>query len=98
MRTYLHYYPFLLSISFINSIVVPYNFYDALDHEVIDDILASDPEEREKGKFMLIRDVEDYQLREREKGKRHYEKPLTCFGCGIRWFSRVPSFPVSIIL
>ncbi|KAF6148102.1 hypothetical protein GIB67_024277 [Kingdonia uniflora] len=61
------------------------------------DILASDPEEREKGKCMLIRDVEDYQLREREKGKRHYDKPLTCFGCSIRWFSFLLGFIFSVI-
>ncbi|KAF6156939.1 hypothetical protein GIB67_039700 [Kingdonia uniflora] len=44
------------------------------------DILASDLEECEKGKRMLIIDVEDYQ-------QGLYDKPLTCFGCGIGWFS-----------
>ncbi|KAF6159548.1 hypothetical protein GIB67_032319, partial [Kingdonia uniflora] len=43
------------------------------------DILTSDPEEHENGKFMLIRDVEDYQ-------QGLYDKHLTCFGCGIGWF------------
>ncbi|KAF6169418.1 hypothetical protein GIB67_001544 [Kingdonia uniflora] len=54
------------------------NFYDVLDHEVIGEVV--DPEEREKGKYMLIRDVEDYQ-------QGLYDKPLMCFGCGIGWFS-----------
>ncbi|KAF6140567.1 hypothetical protein GIB67_035594, partial [Kingdonia uniflora] len=38
-----------------------------------------DPEECEKGKYMLIRDVEEYQ-------QGLYDKPLTCFGCGIGLF------------
>ncbi|KAL1554939.1 hypothetical protein AAHA92_15438 [Salvia divinorum] len=38
-----------------------------------------DAEEREKGKYTLIRDEEDSQL-------GLYDKPLPCFGCGIGWF------------
>ncbi|KAF6169444.1 hypothetical protein GIB67_021447 [Kingdonia uniflora] len=46
---------------------------DAQVKEIYSDIMASDPEEREKGKCMPIRDVEDYQ-------QGLYDKPLTCFG------------------
>ncbi|XP_041006391.1 uncharacterized protein LOC121251127 isoform X3 [Juglans microcarpa x Juglans regia] len=38
---------------------------------------------REKGKYTLIRDLEESQL-------GIYDKPLPCFGCGIGWFSRDP--------
>ncbi|KAF6154910.1 hypothetical protein GIB67_018347 [Kingdonia uniflora] len=39
-----------------------------------------DPEELEKGNYMLIKDVDDYQ-------QGLYDKTLMCFGCGIEWFS-----------
>ncbi|MCE5166391.1 hypothetical protein HAX54_018497, partial [Datura stramonium] len=41
---------------------------------------AGDAEDREKGKYTLIRDVEDLQI-------GFYDKPLPCFGCGVGWFS-----------
>ena len=41
---------------------------------------AVDAVDREKGKYTLIRDVEDFQT-------GAYDKPLPCFGCGIGWFS-----------
>lgn len=41
---------------------------------------AVDAVDREKGKYSLIRDVEDFQM-------GAYDKPLPCFGCGIGWFS-----------
>ena len=34
----------------------------------------------EKGKYTLIKDVEDFQT-------GIFDKPLPCFGCGIGWFS-----------
>lgn len=41
---------------------------------------AGEAEDREKGKYTLIRDVEDLQT-------GFYDKPLPCFGCGVGWFS-----------
>uniref|UniRef100_A0A5B6YHY9 60S ribosomal protein L18a-like protein n=1 Tax=Davidia involucrata TaxID=16924 RepID=A0A5B6YHY9_DAVIN len=41
---------------------------------------ATDTADREKGKYTLIRDPEDFNL-------GIYDKPLPCFGCGIGWFS-----------
>ncbi|XP_004507968.1 uncharacterized protein [Cicer arietinum] len=41
---------------------------------------AVDATGREKGKYVLIRDPEDFQT-------GTYDKPLPCFGCGIGWFS-----------
>ncbi|KAL8502976.1 hypothetical protein ACS0TY_021920 [Phlomoides rotata] len=46
---------------------------------------AAEATEREKGKYTLIRDVEDSQL-------GMYDKPLPCFGCGIGWFSFLLGF------
>lgn len=39
-----------------------------------------DAADREKGKYSLIKEMEDLQL-------GLYDKPLPCFGCGIGWFS-----------
>ncbi|KAI4376515.1 hypothetical protein MLD38_014267 [Melastoma candidum] len=41
--------------------------------------------ERERGKYSLVRDVEDAQF-------GMYDKPLPCFGCGIGWFSFLVGF------
>ena len=41
-----------------------------------------------KGKYTLIRDVEDLQT-------GIYDKPLPCFGCGVGWFSWVSLFSFS---
>ncbi|XP_015083091.1 uncharacterized protein LOC107026585 isoform X1 [Solanum pennellii] len=46
---------------------------------------AGDAEDREKGKYTLIRDVEDLQT-------GFYDKPLPCFGCGVGWFSFLLGF------
>ncbi|KAH6757430.1 Ribosomal protein L18ae family [Perilla frutescens var. hirtella] len=46
---------------------------------------ATDAEDREKGKYTLIRDEEDSQL-------GLYDKPLPCFGCGIGWFTFLVGF------
>ncbi|KAK3004283.1 hypothetical protein RJ639_019666 [Escallonia herrerae] len=44
-----------------------------------------DAADREKGKYTLIRDPEDFQ-------QGLYDKPLPCFGCGIGWFSFLSGF------
>ncbi|KAK7303982.1 hypothetical protein RJT34_14942 [Clitoria ternatea] len=41
---------------------------------------AADAADHEKGKYVLIRDPEDFQM-------GLYDKPLPCYGCGIGWFS-----------
>ncbi|XP_019173355.1 PREDICTED: uncharacterized protein LOC109168944 [Ipomoea nil] len=41
---------------------------------------ATNADDRSKGKYTLIRDVEDGQA-------GLYDKPLPCFGLGIGWFS-----------
>ncbi|KAF5481787.1 hypothetical protein F2P56_002412 [Juglans regia] len=46
---------------------------------------VSDAVGREKGKYTLIRDLEESQL-------GIYDKPLPCFGCGIGWFSFLLGF------
>ncbi|KAL5728684.1 hypothetical protein ACHQM5_001737 [Ranunculus cassubicifolius] len=46
----------------------------------------ADISQREKGKYMLIRDPEDFQP------GGMYDKPLPCFGCGIGWFSFLLGF------
>ncbi|EXB38896.1 60S ribosomal protein L18a-1 [Morus notabilis] len=46
---------------------------------------ATDGTDRDKGKYTLIRDVEDFQ-------SGIYDKPLPCFGCGIGWFSFLLGF------
>ncbi|KAM3221309.1 hypothetical protein P3L10_020577 [Capsicum annuum] len=51
---------------------------------------GSDAEDREKGKYMLIRDVEDLQT-------GFYDKPLPCFGCGVGWFSFLLGFLCPLI-
>ncbi|KAM7515687.1 hypothetical protein LguiA_005270 [Lonicera macranthoides] len=43
--------------------------------------MFKDGGDRERGKYTLIRDPEDYQ------SSGLYDKPLPCFGCGIGWFS-----------
>ncbi|XP_044464115.1 uncharacterized protein LOC123194775 isoform X2 [Mangifera indica] len=40
---------------------------------------------RDKGKYTLIGDPEDFQI-------GIYDKPLPCFGCGIGWFSFLLGF------
>ncbi|XP_021902054.1 uncharacterized protein LOC110817711 [Carica papaya] len=44
-----------------------------------------DAADREKGKYSLIKEMEDLQL-------GLYDKPLPCFGCGIGWFSFLLGF------
>ncbi|KAJ7979292.1 60S ribosomal protein L18a-like protein [Quillaja saponaria] len=46
---------------------------------------ALDAEDRDKGKYNLVRDPEDFQ-------QGIYDKPLQCFGCGIGWFSFLLGF------
>ncbi|KAJ9183783.1 hypothetical protein P3X46_007594 [Hevea brasiliensis] len=46
---------------------------------------ASDGADREKGKYILLRDPEDIQV-------GIYDKPLPCFGCGVGWFSFLLGF------
>ncbi|OAY27091.1 uncharacterized protein LOC110603777 isoform X2 [Manihot esculenta] len=46
---------------------------------------ASDAADREKGKYTLLRDPEDFQA-------GIYDKPLPCFGCGVGWFSFLSGF------
>ncbi|XP_073150256.1 uncharacterized protein [Henckelia pumila] len=46
---------------------------------------AMDVADREKGRYSLIRDEENYQA-------GTYDKPLPCFGCGIGWFSFLVGF------
>ncbi|XP_057985720.1 uncharacterized protein LOC110633602 isoform X1 [Hevea brasiliensis] len=46
---------------------------------------APDAADREKGKYTLLRDPEDFQV-------GIYDKPLPCFGCGIGWFSFLLGF------
>ncbi|KAL4589470.1 hypothetical protein LXL04_002377 [Taraxacum kok-saghyz] len=41
--------------------------------------------DREKGKYALIKDSDDFQ-------QGLYDKPLPCFGCGIGWFSFLIGF------
>ncbi|XP_062091093.1 uncharacterized protein LOC133797259 isoform X2 [Humulus lupulus] len=41
---------------------------------------VADAADRDKGKYTLIRDIEDLQ-------SGLYDKPLPCFGCGVGWFS-----------
>ena len=41
---------------------------------------AKDAADREKGKYALIKDSEDFQM-------GIYDKPLPFYGCGIGWFS-----------
>ncbi|XWS26649.1 hypothetical protein CRYUN_Cryun26dG0048700 [Craigia yunnanensis] len=43
------------------------------------------PDAAEKGKYTLIKDVEDFQT-------GIFDKPLPCFGCGIGWFSFLLGF------
>lgn len=44
-----------------------------------------DAADREKGRYTLIRDPEDFQ-------SGIYDKPLPCFGCGVGWFSFLLGF------
>lgn len=45
----------------------------------------TDADDREKGKYTLIRDVDEFP-------QGIYDKPLPCFGCGIGWFSFLLGF------
>lgn len=45
---------------------------------------GKDASDHVRSKYTLLRDVEDSQV-------GLYDKPLPCFGCGIGWFSWVPS-------
>ncbi|CAH1425254.1 unnamed protein product [Lactuca virosa] len=45
----------------------------------------SNNNDREKGKYSLIKDSDDFQ-------QGLYDKPLPCFGCGIGWFSFLIGF------
>lgn len=46
---------------------------------------TTDADDREKGKYTLIRDVDEFP-------QGIYDKPLPCFGCGIGWFSFLLGF------
>ncbi|KAJ4708832.1 60S ribosomal protein L18a-like protein [Melia azedarach] len=46
---------------------------------------SKDVSDRDKGRYTLIRDPEDFQA-------GTYDKPLPCFGCGIGWFSFLLGF------
>lgn len=46
---------------------------------------GTDASDNEKGKYTLIKDVENLQM-------GLYDKPLPCFGCGIGWFSFLSGF------
>ncbi|CAI9100656.1 OLC1v1037800C1 [Oldenlandia corymbosa var. corymbosa] len=46
---------------------------------------GTDTTDREKGKYTLIRDADDYQ-------PGIFDKPLPCFGCGVGWFSFLLGF------
>ncbi|XP_012076987.1 uncharacterized protein LOC105637921 [Jatropha curcas] len=46
---------------------------------------ALDAADREKGKYTLLRDPEEFQV-------GMYDKPLPCFGCGVGWFSFLLGF------
>ncbi|KAL9440928.1 hypothetical protein AB3S75_019579 [Citrus x aurantiifolia] len=47
--------------------------------------ISKDTADREKGRYTLIRDPEDFQF-------GIYDKPLPCFGCGVGWFSFLLGF------
>ncbi|KAJ0702005.1 hypothetical protein HanOQP8_Chr10g0385491 [Helianthus annuus] len=46
---------------------------------------TSNNNDREKGKYALIKNDDDFQ-------QGLYDKPLPCFGCGIGWFSFLIGF------
>ncbi|KAF6164773.1 hypothetical protein GIB67_041025 [Kingdonia uniflora] len=48
--------------------------------------ISTDAMDREKGKYVLIKDPEEYH----HLGL--FDKPLPCFGCGIGWFSFLLGF------
>ncbi|KAH9801997.1 hypothetical protein KPL71_001228 [Citrus sinensis] len=47
--------------------------------------ISKDTADREKGRYTLIRDPENFQF-------GIYDKPLPCFGCGVGWFSFLLGF------
>ncbi|XAR67130.1 hypothetical protein NMG60_11013573 [Bertholletia excelsa] len=51
---------------------------------------ALDIGDQEKGKYTLIKDMEDFQL-------GAFDKPLPCFGCGIGWFSFLLGFLIPLM-
>ncbi|XP_027175216.1 60S ribosomal protein L18a-like protein [Coffea eugenioides] len=51
---------------------------------------VADATDREKGKYTLIRDADDFQ-------PSIYDKPLPCFGCGVGWFSFLLGFVCPIM-
>ncbi|OVA08394.1 Ribosomal protein L18a [Macleaya cordata] len=51
---------------------------------------GTDFSDREKGKYILIRDSDDHPL-------GLYDKPLPCFGCGIGWFSFLLGFVLPLM-
>lgn len=83
---------FAKSDNFVNSYIQLVNkvfielglFYRVLSRQVRGIMVmvgqATDGTDWDKGKYALIRDVEDFQ-------SGIYDKPLPCFGCGIGWFS-----------
>ncbi|PWA72468.1 hypothetical protein CTI12_AA271910 [Artemisia annua] len=46
--------------------------------------------DREKGKYALIKDSDDFQ-------QGLYDKPMPCFGCGIGWFSFLIGFAFPVM-
>ncbi|XP_050215601.1 uncharacterized protein LOC126666780 [Mercurialis annua] len=51
---------------------------------------ATDAVDREKGKYTLLKDPEDFPV-------GIYDKPLPCFGCGVGWFSFLLGFAFPLL-
>nr|GEW56051.1 60S ribosomal protein L18a-like protein isoform X2 [Tanacetum cinerariifolium] len=51
---------------------------------------TSNTNDREKGKYALIKDSDEFQ-------QGLYDKPMPCFGCGIGWFSERAGLAASAI-
>ncbi|GKD28418.1 putative 50S ribosomal protein L18Ae/60S ribosomal protein L20 and L18a, partial [Tanacetum coccineum] len=51
---------------------------------------TSNTNDREKGKYALIKDSDDFQ-------QGLYDKPMPCFGCGIGWFSFLIGFAFPVM-
>ncbi|PWA72469.1 hypothetical protein CTI12_AA271910 [Artemisia annua] len=53
-------------------------------------VLMAGHNDREKGKYALIKDSDDFQ-------QGLYDKPMPCFGCGIGWFSFLIGFAFPVM-
>lgn len=51
---------------------------------------VTDAVDREKGKYTLLKDPEDFPV-------GIYDKPLPCFGCGVGWFSFLLGFAFPLL-